>query len=317
MSKTLISMRTVVTLLAVGTVLMIAGYAMSCLSRLYDLEPVPGLPEIAQLEKERDEEIKEIEKVRDKAIGKIPKVKPAEEKKTDDEKKAEEMRVKADEDRAKAEEARLKAEADAAIAAIKKEYEEPIAKIAVPNKEAADRANKINEGYTDPETGKLVEGIVDLRERKLAASPVIPPFERRKGRAWTSLLAEPPFVKPPSGDMNDLREGKPVRAWNYWMLGKRTVNQSFNVFSIGFAVFLYGLFVLCCDLGPVRVGVFRTFGMNPLAAYVIHEITSHTIGGAMPDDSPVWFVSLGFVFFFTITYLLVRGLEKQNIYIRM
>jgi nucleoid-associated protein YgaU len=312
--------------------MMIAGYGMSCLTRLYDLEPIPGSAETWPLVAEMADEIKEIEKEREKKRKDIPpkatdaekkaeedRIKAAEDRnKTEEERiKAEADRKKAEEERIKAEEDRIKAEADAAIAAVKAVYEPKIAAIKEPHKEAEKRAREINEGYIDPETGQFVKGLYDRRSPKLAASPVIPPFWRAEGRNWKQLLAEPPFMRPPSDDPGDLEKAKPVRVWNYWMMGKRTVNQSFMMFAIGFAIFLYGLFVIVCDLGSVTVGVFRTFGMNPLAAYVIHKITEHTIHTLVPRDSPIWFCMVGFGVFFLITYLLVRGLEKQNIYIRM
>ena len=280
-----------------GGALMIVGYGMSCLTRLYDLEQVPGLPEITKLEEARDKKIAEIEKARDAAIKKIPK------KLSDDEKKAEAER--------------LKKEAEPKIADVKAEYAPQIEEIRAANAEGIARADRINSGYYDAETGTFHPGLYDRREGKLAASPVVPDFDRAKGRDWKDLLAEPPFVQPPSTNPGELAHGKPVRVWNYWMMGKRTVNQSFMTFAIGFAIFLYGVFVILCDIGSMRIGVFRTFGMNPLAAYVIHQVTAHTIQSVVPEDSPVWFCMLGFVIFFWITYLLVRGLEKQNIYIRM
>jgi predicted acyltransferase len=289
--------RAAITLMGWGLGLMAVAYGLSCLTRLYDLEPVPGLPEITKLEKERDEEIKEIEKTRDTAIKRIPgNLNPIE-------------RV--------TEEERIKAEFAPKIAEVKAEYEPQIVKIREENKDGIERANRINFGEFDPETKELHAGIADRRDGKYAASPVVPNFKLAEGRRLQDLLAEPPFVQPPSTSPGDLANGKPVRVWNYWMMGKRTVNQSFMMFSVGFAVFLYGVFVILCDIGGMQVGVFRTFGMNPLAAYIIHQVTERAIQSVVPRDSPLWFCMLGFAVFFYITYLLVRGLEKQNIYIRM
>jgi len=297
MARSQSSQRSASVLFVWGAVLMIVGYGASCLSRLYDLEQVPGLPAVAALEEDLGEEIKDLEKERDKNIGAIPK------EKSDDEKKAVAER--------------LKKETEASVAEVKKQYEAQIAKIKEENKKGSETATRINEGYYDKETGKWVNGLSDRRDGKLAASPVVPDWSRAEGRAWTDLLATAPFVQPPSSEPAELRKGEPVRIWNYWMMGKRTVNQSFMAFALGFAIFLYGIFVLLCDVGSLRVGVFRTFGMNPLAAYVIHEVTMVSIKPLVPEDSPVWFCVVGFLFFFTVTYLLVRGLEKQKIYVRM
>ena len=101
------------------------------------------------------------------------------------------------------------------------------------------------------------------------------------------------------------------------MMGKRAVSLSFIVWSTGFSLMLYTLFILACDIGPLRIGVFRTFGTNPLAAYVIHYMWYTQIHTLTPEDSPLWFAMSATAGFFILTYLTVRHLEKHNVYIRL
>ena len=148
-----------------------------------------------------------------------------------------------------------------------------------------------------------------LEKPRQAASPVRPPFENAKNaESWTDLLAEPPFVRPSE-----------EREWleNYWMMGKRMVGFTFIVTATGFALLLYSLFVVVCDIWGWSIGVFRTFGTNPLAAYVIHRLVENPIASIVPGNSPLWYVLVGFGVFFFITYLFVRHLEKHDIYIRL
>ncbi len=104
---------------------------------------------------------------------------------------------------------------------------------------------------------------------------------------------------------------------NYWMMDKRVVTQSFVIFASGFAFALYGLFVLACDVRRLEIGVFRTFGQNPLAAYLIHYLVEHSILDAVPKDAPLWWALTGLAAFFLITYLFVRFLEKHGLYLRL
>jgi predicted acyltransferase len=141
-----------------------------------------------------------------------------------------------------------------------------------------------------------------------AASPMYPPFEAIKGRPLGTLLAEPPMVPPPS---------EKRRPANYWRMDKRVVSVPFISFSTGVAFALYGLFVIACDLGSWRLGLFRTLGRNPLAAYVIHHAVENAVHQVVPTDAPLWWCGVGLAVFFVVTYVFVRFLEKRNIIISL
>ncbi len=98
---------------------------------------------------------------------------------------------------------------------------------------------------------------------------------------------------------------------------KKIVSWPFFFFSTGFAAALYGLFVVACDQFGMAVGVFRTFGQNSLAAYVLHHMVEVSVLTLVPKDARLWWCMVGLATFTLITYTFVRFLEKQRIFIKL
>jgi hypothetical protein len=181
--------------------------------------------------------------------------------------------------------------------------------------------------YPHGEPGSKDEGAIPI-----AQSPVLPPFSKIHELKSEALWAEPPFFQPSEESQREL---------NYWLMGKRVVTLPFILCATGYALAVYGLFVLLFDLPLVPVwqfsfssqtprplklkillffvhpGVFRTFGQNPLAAYLIHERVGEAVGAFAPKDAPLEWVLACFFTYFAITYLFVRYLENHRIYLRM
>jgi predicted acyltransferase len=151
-------------------------------------------------------------------------------------------------------------------------------------------------------------GSVELIGKDVAASPVIPPFSNVSGRPITSLIPTPPFIQPP---------GKDVLPVNYWQVNKKLVSLPFMLLSGGLAIAMYALFIPVCDIAGKRLGLFRTLGQNPLAAYIIHHYVEEAVRGVTPKDSPLWYCLIALAVFYTLSYLFVRSLEKREIFLRL
>ncbi|WP_203328995.1 heparan-alpha-glucosaminide N-acetyltransferase domain-containing protein [Candidatus Laterigemmans baculatus] len=156
------------------------------------------------------------------------------------------------------------------------------------------RLYDVREENPFPITGKT--------DSPFAQSPVSPPWANAAGRPWSSLLSEPPFVEPP---------GTAERKLNYWMMDKRVVTQSFVWFSTGFTCLTYAVFVVLCDLASMRVRLFTLFGQNALIAYAVHHPVAELVLQVVPEDSPVWWATIGLIVFFLITWFCVVAVVKM------
>lgn len=117
----------------------------------------------------------------------------------------------------------------------------------------------------------------------------------------------PPFVwvdaKPPTNDL--------------FTMSQRSGSLTYTLFGAGFSLAALAVFVLACDVGSFRFGVFRTFGSNALAAYIAHDFVNAAVEPFVPRDAPLWYVLCGSAVSLTLCYVFVRHLEKNGLYLKM
>lgn len=114
----------------------------------------------------------------------------------------------------------------------------------------------------------------------------------------------PPFVPPWSES-------------NLWTMSQRSGSVSYQTFAAGFSLLVYALFVVASDRGGWESTLFRAFGRNALAAYILHGLVADAVKPYLPRDAPAWYVVSGFLIFFAINYVLIRGMEKQGAFLRL
>jgi hypothetical protein len=142
---------------------------------------------------------------------------------------------------------------------------------------------------------------------QLAASPVVPDWSVVKGRPVSSFLTELPFTARPEN-----------RLISYWMMSKRFASLSYVTAASGLSFIGLALFVMTADILRWQSSVLRTFGMNALAAYVLHKmVLNGLMYPVIPHNAAAWMYWSGLFVYMMIVYGLVRGLEKQGVFIRM
>jgi fucose 4-O-acetylase-like acetyltransferase len=101
------------------------------------------------------------------------------------------------------------------------------------------------------------------------------------------------------------------------MMSQRAGTLSYMTFSAGLSLLVYAAFYAACDRAGWRLGLFQTLGTNALAAYILHGLVDAAVSPFVPRDAPAWYVGLAFAAYFGITWLFVRTLEKNNVYIKL
>jgi predicted acyltransferase len=168
------------------------------------------------------------------------------------------------------------------------------------------------------------------RNMQFSRTPVMPTnsqvqtwFDDLKQRNWSKVRAEWPFVPPPhsqekvEGEKETQDRSYQYREGNYWMMSQRSGSISYLTFGAGLSLVIYGLFFVLADMIGLKIGIFRTLGVNALVGYILHELTGEAVKHFVPKDSPPAAMWIGFVVFFFVTWLFLRSLEKQKIYIKL
>lgn len=151
------------------------------------------------------------------------------------------------------------------------------------------------------------EKVAEMQEQKLAQNPVIPSAEQ--WQQWSFRTAELPFVPPPDKDH---------RKWNYWMMSQRAGTLTYLLFSAGFCTLVYAFFLQIGDGWGFQVGMFRTFGVNALSGYVIHDLSGSIVSAFFPEKTSSPLASLiALTAFFLLNYAILRTMEKRQLFLRV
>lgn len=116
------------------------------------------------------------------------------------------------------------------------------------------------------------------------------------------FLVEPPFIPP-------------TRPVDMWTMDQQIASPSYMVFSAGFSVAVYLVFVLISDAWNFQVGVFRTLGKNPLFGYLYSGVVASLIFDRfLEDNSSLAAVLFIFALHFAFIWATLRFMEYKNWY---
>jgi hypothetical protein len=116
----------------------------------------------------------------------------------------------------------------------------------------------------------------------------------------------PPFVKPPHPSPRTM-----------WAMSQRSGSASYLLFASGFGLAMLVPFVIAADRLRWELGLFRTLGTNALAAYVVHGMISDRLKVLTPRDAPSWYLWSAFALYFGLTWLVLRWLERNRVFLRL
>ena len=129
-------------------------------------------------------------------------------------------------------------------------------------------------------------------------------FNPVKPGGIANWLVEPPFWAP----------SRPV---DLWTMSQQAGSNSYLWFSAGFSLVVYAAFVWWTDLKGKQLQLFRVFGLNPLAGYILHGLIAGAVRPFAPKDSPLPWVVFAFLMYFGVLWLFLWGLDRQRNYIRL
>jgi len=110
---------------------------------------------------------------------------------------------------------------------------------------------------------------------------------------------------------------EPWHPRDMWTMSQQAASASYVVFGAGFSLLAYAAFVQQADLRARELPLFRTLGCNALAGYVLHGLVEDLVRPYAPNDSPLWWALAMFAVFFAITWSMLRGMERQGLFVRL
>lgn len=110
---------------------------------------------------------------------------------------------------------------------------------------------------------------------------------------------------------------EPVWTPGFWSMSQRAGSVSYQIFASGFSMWIFAVFVAWCDLGKCRLAVFHWYGVNALAAYLVHGEVAAVVKPFVPRDAPAVAAVAALLVYFLLNTYFVRFLDRNSIHLKL
>lgn len=104
---------------------------------------------------------------------------------------------------------------------------------------------------------------------------------------------------------------------NAFTMRANSATVTLTAFGAGFALIAYSFCRFAADDKGMTLPLLDLFGRNALAAYVIHIMVRQALLPLVPTDAPFWFILAATAFYFVITWLFVRYLDRNQLHLTL
>ena len=103
-----------------------------------------------------------------------------------------------------------------------------------------------------------------------------------------------------------------------WAFSKYWMTAPYPLWSSGLCFFTLLAFYVLCDLANIRIPHLSTFGMNPLAIYMLQWSIAESAHRFVPHATTFWpGILAGFAVFYGVVYGAAYTLHRKGIYIKL
>ncbi len=103
----------------------------------------------------------------------------------------------------------------------------------------------------------------------------------------------------------------------YWQFSQRSMSVAYPIFASGLGFLTYLFFYLLNDVKKIEIPHLTILGINPLLLYIVQNILIDLHGNILPSNAPLWKALSGFVFIYSLCYLVAHYLWRNKMVVKI